>query len=105
MRKKNGDANRFHDGDTAVIKEGNIDIYAQVKFKGDIEKKSDTKSIKVTPAQLSINFQKSDGYELDIASYETDEEILFEVTDGDGKAFSESELKDDHIRCCGDERG
>lgn len=93
IAEENGDANRFHDGDTAVIKEGNIDIYAQVKFKGDIEKKSDTKSIKVTPAQLSINFQKSDGYELDIASYETDEEILFEVTDGDGKAFSESELK------------
>ena len=88
---KEGNTETYGDGDTIVLQEGGIEVYAKASFRGDIEKSSKKKTVEVTPAGLDIAFVDS-RYEMDIATLELNKEVLFDVKSGDGVPLNEEEL-------------
>lgn len=80
------------DGESLTLRQGEISVSATARFRGDIEKTSPRKTIKITPAQLKLTFGREE-YELDVPTLKPEQSIEFTVTAGDGGSLAVQELQ------------
>lgn len=97
LTDQDGKVTTYNDGELVDISEGEIEIFAKAKFKGNIEKISSSKALKVNPAKLSIIFSQPDGYEVDPFKLAA-ADIRCEVAAADGTAFTEADYKNAKIK-------
>lgn len=92
VKDSRGGLTTCKDGESITIPEGEVELFAKVAFKGDVEKNSRTSTLKVEPAQLKITFDSENGYTLNPATLELSSPIRFRVEAGDGSALTKEEL-------------
>lgn len=89
---KDGNITECGNGDKIVFPEGDVEVYSTARFAGDIEKNSEIKSIHVEPGGLNVSFA-SKSYDVDLVTSKVSEDILVDITSGDGSPITEEEYK------------
>lgn len=86
-----GETVTCQENDEVTIQEGKVTVVAKARFKGDIEKTTAEKTVKVTKSPLVVNFSEPKGYAIDPISLQTKKDVIVRVSGKDKEPFTTEE--------------